>query len=170
VALSVGDRGSPLSEIRTPSVTATIFTTYGRPTFTSSPSAIAAFLNMSQAPHSRAADQDMKSLHSLKVALVSRSDRACPCFWTPGSCGDPDLADGFARLTEAELHAWGRLSATAALLELDATQPLSSATDDLRKGLVALFSSINDEDRQRLAAALAAPASVSLPEEGNFRL
>ena len=41
------------SKIRTQSATATIFTTYETPTFTVSPGPLSAFLNMSQAPHSR---------------------------------------------------------------------------------------------------------------------
>jgi hypothetical protein len=43
---------SLLSEIWTPSVVATISTTYGTPTFTSSPDPFVAFLNMSLAPPS----------------------------------------------------------------------------------------------------------------------
>jgi len=112
----------------------------------------------------RLPDADMRLLHSLKVAMSLRSERACPCVSNPLSCDPSDLADGYSQFSEEELHTWARLSAKAALLELEATEPLPSTKSAMEQGLQAILPLLGQADQKRLAAALNSRSTVSKPE------
>lgn len=113
----------------------------------------------------RLPDPDLATMQSLKKKMAAVSARACPCFWDPSGCVEGDVMDGLARLTEAELSTWTRLSAAAGIAELEAKEPVPDARADFARDLGAIVEHLPPEPKKRLDGILTAQAPVPKAEQ-----
>jgi hypothetical protein len=104
----------------------------------------------------RLSDDDLLAFHALRKRTVFGSERACPCYWDSTGCTDADVMDGLSRLTDLELTAWLRLSASAGLAELAATQPLPATRSTFDAGLRDITNLLPPKERDDLTRTMEA--------------
>jgi len=115
----------------------------------------------------RLPDADMATLHGLKKKMVFASKRVCPCFWDPATCSEADVMDGLAHLSPTELETWSRVSAAAALAELEATTPVRDTQADLMTGMTTIADQLPTNRRQRFDAIVARADATTGPSKAD---
>jgi hypothetical protein len=113
----------------------------------------------------RLSDDSLGTFHELKGKMAVASKRACACLWDPRSCTEADIFDGLAKLSDEDLSTWFKLSARAAELEMDASNPVPETTKDLQEGLVAIVRGLPEGDKTHFVEILQAKAAVPKHEQ-----
>ena len=115
--------------------------------------------NLSARGIARLDDEDLSKMQTLKATMVAASERACPCYWDPGTCSNADMYDGLARLTDRELRTWADLSAKATNLEIAAVGPLPDVKEAFSSGLTAILGKLPAADRDHMRRILDSKAA-----------
>jgi hypothetical protein len=113
----------------------------------------------------RLPDEEMETMQQLRMKAAESSERTCACFWDPAGCTEADVMDGLARLSQPDLVTWARLSAAAALAELENKTAPASSEDDLAEGLTAIGATLSDAQRARFEAIINPPDPKQPPSK-----
>jgi hypothetical protein len=93
--------------------------------------------------------QELKTWNALRIKMARNSISMCSAFWT-GVLNHEDLTQSLEKLRDQELDAWLRISATAAILELE-QKPFAPPPDSaFQNGIEQIALKLQPEETERM--------------------